>query len=172
MATLVKLLVIGVAATAIVGCGKKAEELTAEKIIEAQTGGDVDISDDGASVTMKSETGETFTMTTGEDAEMPKDYPADIFTPRDAKLNSSVVTGDGSMINYIAAGTPGEVFKAVRAEMGGKGWKEEVASETPDSAMLHYRKDNRTVQYMIGNEGGRTAVTQVHAVQPPANPTE
>lgn len=172
MPTLVKLLVVGMAATTLIACGKKAEELTAEKIIESQTGADVDITDDGANISMKTESGEMFSMTTGDNTQMPKDYPADIFTPRDAKLNSSVITADGSMLSYLADGTTGDVFKKLRAEMGEKGWKEEVASESPGSAMLHYRKENRTVQYMVLDEGGRTAVTQVYAVEAPANPTQ
>jgi len=63
---------------AVAGCNKiaeKAGEAAVEKMIEAETGGDVDMDIDGGKVTFKDEDG-TVTSVVGEGAKMPENWPA------------------------------------------------------------------------------------------------
>jgi hypothetical protein len=170
MSPFLKLLVI-VAIVASSGCGKKAEEYAAERALESATGVDVDIANGGESLTMESAYGPT-TIVNGDSAKLPKDYPRDVYVPGDAAFSTSVVSTDGSMVVYNTGVAPPAVYAKVRSEMSAQGWKEDLATETPEASMLHYRKDDRTVQYMIQAENGATSVTQVYAVEKPESPTE
>jgi hypothetical protein len=95
-----------------------------------------------------------------------------VYVPGDAAFSTSVVSADGSMVVYSTGATPADVYAKARSEMTAQGWKEELAAGTPESSMLHYRKDGRGVQYMIASENGATTVTQMYSIDKPANPTE
>lgn len=74
-------------------CGGSSSEKTAEKIIEASGGGevDVDVNKDG-SFTMKSKDGSGFSV--GGSTELPSNFPSSVPTPS-GTLNSSFYDGVG-----------------------------------------------------------------------------
>jgi hypothetical protein len=169
MSIQVKLLVVGLCAVAAVGCGKKAEEVAAEKTLEAMTGGKVDIQDGGSSVTVDTDNGK-LTMSEGKSAKVPTSFPKDAYVPSDAKLSTSIVGENSAMIGYAVPGDSAKLYETIRTDMQGRGWKEEMAMQTPESSVLSYTKDNRTMQYMISVEAGSTSVTQSYAAnQQPAS---
>jgi hypothetical protein len=119
---------MAVAATLVLtACGKAAETLT-EKAIEAQTGGDVDISDDGNSISIESEdgsgsisiesgdNGETGSISGTDDsgnefkvdvggAEIPDDFPMPVFEPSEVTgvIKTETSAGTSYIINLVIA---------------------------------------------------------------------
>jgi hypothetical protein len=169
MSIQVKLLVASLCAVAAVGCGKKAEEVAAEKTLEAMTGGKVDIQDGGSTFTVDTDNGK-LTMSGGESAQMPTGFPSDAYVPPDAKLATSIAAENSAMIAYAVPGDAAKLYETIRTDMQSRGWKEDMAMSTPESSVLTYSKDDRTMQYMINVEAGSTSVTQSYAAnQKPAS---
>lgn len=114
------------AALLVTACGKAAETLT-EKAIEAQTGGDVDISDDGSSIVFESKEGSgSISIDSGGDdtgsisgtddsgnefrvdvggGEIPDDFPMPVFEPSEVTGVIAVETGaaSGFIVNLVIA---------------------------------------------------------------------
>lgn len=119
-----RLIVMAVAATLVLtACGKAVETLT-EKAIEAQTGGDVSISDDGSSIVFESESGSISIQTDDDDAtgsisgtddsgnefrvdvgggEIPDDFPMPVFEPSEVTgvITTETSAGSSYIINLV-----------------------------------------------------------------------
>jgi hypothetical protein len=83
--------------------GKRSAERRAERLLESQLGGNVDIDSDGDSVSIKTKEG---TFTTGSAAKWPADMPKDIpvITFGELKMASSVsVNGQGWQVSVDKA---------------------------------------------------------------------
>ena len=83
------------------GCGKiadKASEQIAERIIEKQTGGKVDIQKDGEKIKIETDEG---TITGG--ASIPDGWPSDIPLPKDLRVIGGSAIKDGDQTVYSVA---------------------------------------------------------------------
>ena len=122
-----RLIVIVVsAALLLTACGKVAETLT-EKALEAQTGGEVNISDDGSSISFESEDGsgsisiqtdddETGSISGTDDSgnefrvdvggsEIPDDFPMPVFEPSEVTgvITSQTPAGNTYIVKLVIA---------------------------------------------------------------------
>lgn len=80
------------------GCGENLAEKAVEKSIEAETGGQVDIQDDG--FTLTDDEGNTYTTSTS--TELPADYPeAAEYYPGELTGASTLTTPDGKMFTLV-----------------------------------------------------------------------
>src|SRR5690606_10531528 len=87
------LLVGLVAALSLSGCGPSAEEAAAERTAEAAlgalTGHDVEIDDDGETISYTTEEGQV-TMTGGGSAQLPGNFPDDVYLPAGYAVQSTL----------------------------------------------------------------------------------
>ena len=143
-------------------CGQseeKAAETLVEKALEANTGHevDVDVDDDGQTVTIKTDQG-TLTQTSGDNVALPDDFPADVSLPDDYKLMSVMTMGPVTSVVMQSPGTLSDLFKHFKAGQAGEGWKETLSMQGADGSMLGFEKEKRSLLVNLGTseEGGTT----------------
>lgn len=137
-----------------VGCGKSSEEQAIEKQIEEATGADadVDLSKKGMKVTGETEGGK-YTVTTGGETEIPKDFPADVFIYRPSKAIMAMTIPEGHSIALTTRDDRSEVFNAYRREMKAKGWSEETSMNIGPQSVIVYEKNDRAANISIVPSG-------------------
>src|SRR5690606_1324710 len=95
------LLVGLVAALSLSGCGPSAEEAAAERTAEvalgAMIGHDVEINDDGETISYTTEEGQV-TMTGGGSAQLPGNFPDDVYLPAGYAVQSTLAMNDDLFI--------------------------------------------------------------------------
>ncbi|MBA4387227.1 MAG: hypothetical protein C0404_04555 [Verrucomicrobia bacterium] len=142
------------------GCGKKASEKMAEKMVEsamAKDGvkGKVDIS--GDKVTVQTKDGTT-TFSGGGNAKIPDNFPKEVYVPDGATITASASTPGGFTL-VLQVKDPGDkVAEVYKSKMTGAGWKEESSMNQPGMNMLVYKKAGTTMTAIIA---GSDKVTQV-----------
>jgi hypothetical protein len=99
---LVLVLAASLAVFPLAGCGKVADEVAeraAEEMLEGATGVEVDVEDDGESITITGDDGEETTIESGDSASVPDAYPDD-FPLYDGDIvgSSSISSGEDSMV--------------------------------------------------------------------------
>ena len=113
------------------GCGSEdVGEKIAEKVVENQTGEDVDINVDGDKVKIEGKDG---SFEVGASTELPDGWPGDVELPKDAEIvgATSLDGGEGQMLSVTARVvdmTPSEVFDHFEEELDG--WTEQTKSVT------------------------------------------
>lgn len=134
----------------ITGCGERAEEKAIEKKIEKATGAkaDVDLSKKGMKITGETEGGK-YTVTTGEETEIPKDFPDDVFIYRPSKAIMAMKIPEGYSIALTTRDDRSKVLSACRQEMKAKGWSEETYMSMGPQSVLVYEKNDRAANISI-----------------------
>jgi uncharacterized protein YneF (UPF0154 family) len=149
--------------------GQEIGENILEKAIEKGTGQKADVSANGDSVSVKTESG-SFSASESGNIKLPSDFPADVFVPSDAKItfatsvpaNAADGTKASFMIGYSVNQSAGDVVNKYRDEMAKNGWTKE--SETNMGAMMiNFKKGNRDILVTVsdnqGGQGGGTGVS-------------
>lgn len=141
---------------ALSGCGKSTQEKVIEKSIESNTGSpaSVKMSDDGISI--KTGQGE---LATGSAAQIPADFPKDIYVYKGAKVLSSMTMPGGQMLTLETADPLARVAEAYQKEMTAAGWKQEMAMDNGDSRMLSYARDKLHAQVTINTDSDSAQTT-------------
>jgi hypothetical protein len=134
----------------VTGCGERAEEKAMEKKIEKATGAkaDVDLSNKGMKITGETEGGK-YTVTTGEETEIPKDFPNDVFIYRPSKAIMAMKIPEGYSIALTTRDNRSKVLSAYRQEMKAKGWSEETYISMGPQSVLVYEKNDRAANISI-----------------------
>ena len=134
----------------VTGCGERAEEKAMEKKIEEATGtkADVDLSKKGMKITGEIEGGK-YTVTTGEETEIPKDFPDDVFIYRPSKAIMAMKIPEGYSIALTTRDNRSKVLSAYRQEMKAKGWSEETFMSMGTQSVLVYEKNDRAANISI-----------------------
>ena len=128
------------------GCGKiadKASEQIAERIIEKQTGGKVDIQKDGEKIKIETDEG---TITGG--ASIPDGWPSDIPLPKDLRVIGGSAIKDGDQTVYSVAGSSSASRDEIKNLYANalSDWKLEHSMDLrgeDESTMLSYSKGDR-----------------------------
>jgi hypothetical protein len=154
------LLVLALPAVALAGCGgdDKAAEKIAEKAIEHESGGDVDIDDGEVSVT--DEDGNKSTMSSSD--KLPEDFPKEIPLPDGAKVTSGTkVSTDGNGDTFAVTAEvdddPKDVLAFYKDELDG--FKKEMEISTDDGASAQYTNDEWNVLLGVSNEDGKNLLS-------------
>lgn len=148
------LLLLALPAFVVAGCGgdDEAAEKIAEKVIENESGGDVDIEDGEVSVT--DEEGNKSTMSSGE--ELPEDFPKEIPLPDGAKITSGtkVSTGgdDTFAITAEVDDSPKDVLAFYKEELAG--FKNEMEISTDSGSSAQYVNDDWNILLGVSEEDG------------------
>jgi hypothetical protein len=132
------------------GCGERAEEKAMEKKIEKETGAkaDVDLSRKGMKITGETDRGK-YTLITGEETEIPKDFPDDVFIYRPSKAVMAMKVPDGYSITLTTSDNRSKILSTYREEMNAKGWSEETSMIMGPQSVLVYKKNDRVANISI-----------------------
>jgi len=134
----------------VVGCGQSADEKAIEKQIEKSTGSDatVDLSEKGMNISGKTEEGE-FTVSTGNEVAIPKDFPEDIFIYHPSKTTMAMNVPEGYSLTLTTSDNKADVLSAYSREMTDKGWSQVTSMETGAGSMLVYEKGERSASISL-----------------------
>lgn len=158
---LLPLLSCAALALALSACGKSASDRIAEAAVSAASGQDVEIDDDGGKVTLHGKDGDV-EMQSGEDVELPKDFPDDVYLPEHYRVRSVMKLPQASMVQVTAKGSVGGLYKEADARMQAQGWEQTMAmQQSADTRMLVYKKDSRQAMLTINSGGGEPGEVQV-----------
>lgn len=132
------------------GCGERAEEKAMENKIEKATGAkaDVDLSKKGMKITGETDRG-TYTVNTGEETEIPKDFPDDVFIYRPSKAVMAMKLPEGYSLTLTTSDDRSKVLSTYRKEMNAKGWSEETSVIMGPQSMIGYKKNDRVANISI-----------------------
>jgi hypothetical protein len=150
------------------GCGKaeksmseKMSEKLAEKTIEMSmkdkdgTSAKVDISK--GTMTIKTKDGETARVS-GEGASVPADFPKDVYVLKGAKIQMSMKTPDGYVLNVQSEQSAATLASTYETEMKAQGWAQEASFDMGDTRSLSYKKDGRQVAIVMSKADAATTV--------------
>lgn len=162
------LLLFGSSAFLLAGCTlnpfaflqQKTGEKMAEKLIESQTGGKVDIDSDKGKVTVKTKEGEEIVMGEGQ---LPANFPKDMPIYPGAKPSGSWISttkeGKGVMVGLETNDGKNKVVSYYRTELPKNGWVIETTTTTDDGAIYIVKKNNRSGWVTITAEkNGKTTI--------------
>ena len=138
------------------GCGgKSAEDRMAEAAASAMLGTDVSVDDDGETVTLGSGD-EAMTITGGDNAQLPTGFPDNIFLPDDYKVDSSIASGEFTMVTLRAPGEVGALADAAKANMESGGWKQQMMAGDENSRIYAFRNEQTVASLSFDrhDEGG------------------
>lgn len=140
-----------------VGCGKKKEEIIAEKIIENGIGKKAKVDLDDQSVKIETEDG-TMNLKTGKSAKIPDAFPSDVFIFKPADVEMAMEMGMGYSIALKTVKDIPTVAAAYKNEMVKKGWTQKAAMDMGENTMLMYEKGKRVTNVTVGREEGETRI--------------
>lgn len=131
---------------------RRIGESAVEKLIEAQTGGkvDVDTNADGSDVTIKTEDG-SFQYSAGGDVKIPDGFPKELIVASDAKLTFATSSNDGASISYLTNASLDSIFNEYKSKLAGLGWKKEMELTTDENRMLNFSKSTEAAAITIGD---------------------
>jgi hypothetical protein len=151
------------AASALTGCGFAAEQAT-EELVEQSTGGEVEIDDDGESISIETEEG-SMEISGGESAEVPDGFPSDMpIYDGTIVMAQTFDAEEGTAYNLGIKTTDGayDVSEWYVDEFASEGWSvtSEMVNDTADMTMLTYQveKDGTQAQVIIAEEAGETQI--------------
>ena len=101
----------------------------------------------------------------GDSLPLPAHFPADVYLPRDYRVNSVMDLQDVSVLSLSAPGKVASLFTDARGAMLAKGWTQTLAAQhSIDTAMLAFEKPaegarrSATLSFNRSNGGGEVVV--------------
>jgi len=134
------------------GCGQAAES-----VIETQTGADVEITDDGGTLTFSDEE-EGTKVQGGVGTQLPASFPSDIPEPPGGQLFAAAETPDGLSVMWTVEGMTAESFDAYVASVKAAGYDNEVFANQMDMG-----EGNFTNGVALSGNGQTLSITGVLA---------
>lgn len=143
---------IALIALLLCACGQKAAEKQVEDIIKSATGQDVDIKNDGSSITIKGQDGESMTFNTGDQA-WPAGKMGDL--PELAGKVTSFIEASGSAIMMINGVSDADA-KGYIQKLKDLGYSDGYENTDKDAGSFSFGgvKDGYRVSFEFFAEGG------------------
>lgn len=138
--------------------GEKTAEKMAEDAIEKQTGEDADVNIEDGNAEVKTEDGKT-EFSTGGSADIPDDFPEDIFICNDAKIQSSAAAQGNFALEYISQNSADDLLDKYMSEMKANDWKVKGEENRTDERLRAFSKDGRSTGITISEEDNHTKVS-------------
>lgn len=150
------------------GCGEKAGEETAEKMVEKaiESGfdGEAEVDIEKDSIRIEAEEGE-MSMTMGDSASLPDDFPDDVFIYQGAELSMGMKLPQGFNLSLQTKDDMSKVSEVYLAEMTAKGWTKEMSRDMGEQKMMFFKKDQRAVNMTIFPSEDMTQITLTVAAE-------
>lgn len=142
----------------LVSCGQGVGETAAEAALAAAAGQDVEIDEDGGTVSYRTDQGEV-TVTGGEAATLPKDFPEDVYLPVDYVVESTLAMNQDLFVALAVDEDVPVLYAAAREAMAGHGWTETMAAlENNENGLLTFEKADRAAVLSLAREEGGTTM--------------
>jgi len=143
---------------------KKLQEKTAdrilEKTIERQTGAEASVDLASRSLKLKAKEGQ-LTFTAGE-AELPKDFPKDIFVDKESKIEMSLKSDKGESVIFDSPKDITSTLSSYKAKMKENGWSGGGETNVSGAGSITFKKKNRRVSLMLFGSGNRTKINLMY----------
>jgi len=141
------------------GCGKTPEQTAVEEKIEDSTGVDtqVDLQKNEMPITGETEKGK-YTASSGEGAEIPKDFPADVFIYSPSRVMTAMDMPKGGVLGLTTADDVPTIAETYKREMTARSWSEQSAVKNGERLMLVYEKEERIANITIGAKDGAAQI--------------
>ena len=136
-----------------------------ERAIERETGGRVDIdTDGGGTMTFEGDNGEQFSVTAGEQASLPDNWPSEVAIMDDATITYAGsmmgASGGGLTTVFTSRAAKAEVVDFYRRTLADAGYTIAEVMDFGDSAMVTAtRGESDSVGVTVASEGDETTVT-------------
>jgi hypothetical protein len=147
------------------GCNKIAEktgEAAVEKMIEAETGGDVDVDVSGEKITFHDEDGSTTTVV-GEDTTLPEGWPAGLpqYPGSKLELANTATADDGIAMTVFMTATddPAKVAEFYAGKAAAMGMKQVTKMVHGEMVTAHYQSAEWMLNLGCGAQEDGTGIT-------------
>ena len=148
-------------------CTDHPGEAAAEAALAAGGAQDVEIDEDGERISYRTEEGEV-TITGGEAASLPDDFPEDVYLPGDYVVESTLAMNADLFIGLAVDDDVPALYASARESMAGHGWTETMAAlENNENGLLTFEKDDRSavVSLSRGDDGTTMGLQLTRAAQ-------
>ena len=141
------------------GCGKTPEQTTTEKKSEDSSGVDakVDVQKNEMTITGETEGG-AYAISSGEGAEIPKDFPADVYIYQPSRVMTAMDMSEGGVLALATADDAPTVAETYKREMTARSWSEQSAVKNGERLVLVYEKEERIANITIGSMDGAAQI--------------
>lgn len=142
------------------GC-KRAGEAAADAAIAAASGGKVDVSHDGdGNTTITTKDGkQSMTVSTGDGAALPADFPRDVYLPSGYKVESALEMPGAIVTHVLTQGSVASVSSDADRGMQGQGWKQTMVMAQSDEAhIVMWEKGERHATLTIAGDKAQGGV--------------
>ena len=141
------------------GCGKTPEQTVTEMKNEDSAGVDtkVDLQKNEMTITGETEGG-GYTDSSGEAAEIPKDFPADVYKYSPSEVMTAMDMPEGGVLVLTTADDVPTVAEAYKREMTARSWSEQSAVKNGERLILVYEKEERIANITIGSMDGAVQI--------------
>ncbi|MDT8391480.1 MAG: hypothetical protein RRC34_13330 [Lentisphaeria bacterium] len=140
--------------------GDRAARKVSEKLIEAQMGGQAEVDIDKDTVSIRTEEGQ-FDYSAGASVSLPEGFPADVVVYEGAKLESSMRTPDGFMLQMRSPDALEKITRVVGEKMKAKGWSQSAAFNMGGQSALSFEKEGRAATVSANKDGDSTMIVIV-----------
>lgn len=133
-------------------CGKAeeaAQEAATESAIETMAGGEIDVEDGGNTVTGTDEKGNPFSISQGDSASLPENFPKDVLVPEGMTFDSVVAIDATVMVAGSAPGEIADVSATIATAMKDAGWSTDVIMEGQAVVSQIWEQGDRGVSYQL-----------------------
>jgi ABC-type enterochelin transport system substrate-binding protein len=138
------LTLVAISVLVLSGCGQKMTERQIEKNLEKQMGDGYNVDMDNDTVTVETEDGGK--MTAGEDVELPKDFPSDVYVIDGDLIGVAENIGQkGYQVTLRTDKTNDEILEIYRDKFADDNWVEDSSMNMGGMIMLIAKKDGRTL---------------------------
>lgn len=136
------------------GC-KRAGEAAADAAIAAASGGKVDVShgDDGTTTISSNDGKQTMTVSTGDGAALPADFPKDVYLPSAYKVESALEMPGAIVTHVLTQGSVASVSTDADNGMQRQGWKQTmVVAQSEQAHVVMWEKAERHATLTIAGD--------------------
>jgi len=148
------------------GCGGSADEEAVEREIEAATGGEVEVDLSEGTMEVKGETDEgEYSITAGEETEIPDDFPGDVFIYKPSTAVMSMMVPEGHSLTLTTKDDQAKVMDAYKSEMEKNGWSQEGSMNMGGHMMLVCKKGERMANVSVISADDETQITLTVAAE-------
>jgi len=147
---------------------QNASNKIAEKIIESQSGGKIDVDSNNGKVIIKTEDGQS-EFSAGSEIKLPDNFPKELILAIDAKIIMSTSSDQGASVTYVTNSSQEEIVTKYK-NFFANGWKKTVEVDTGEGKMLSFSKTDQNAMVIIGenntnDQPGKTLVSLTLATE-------
>jgi hypothetical protein len=139
---------------ALSACGQAAEKAAEVAMENAMSGADVNIEDDGVTITDN----EGNQMAAGENIQLPDNWPAEIPPFEGGTLTVVTVSPDGVWASWTASGSAQEAADAYGATLEAAGYTLDTESKVDAAVFRSYKGNGYLLNISTADDSGETVV--------------